>query len=38
MNGLEFTNEAAKQLERLYLTRDIVAQRLDAVRAICAKA
>jgi ubiquinone/menaquinone biosynthesis C-methylase UbiE len=32
MTGLEFTNEAAKQLEKVYLARDIVAQRLETIR------
>jgi arsenite methyltransferase len=32
MAGLEFTDEAAKQLERVYLTRDIIAQRLETMR------
>jgi hypothetical protein len=26
MTGLEFTSEAAKQLEKVYLTKDIIAQ------------
>jgi arsenite methyltransferase len=32
MTGLEFTNEAAKQLEKVYLARDIVAQRVETIR------
>jgi arsenite methyltransferase len=32
MTGLEFTSEAAKQLERVYLARDIVAQRVETIR------
>jgi arsenite methyltransferase len=34
MAGLEFTNEAAKQLEKIYLTRDIIAQRLETIRQL----
>jgi SAM-dependent methyltransferase len=34
MTGLEFTSEAAKQLERVYLTRDMIAQRLETVRQL----
>ena len=32
MNGLKFTDEAARQLERFYRTKDIVAQRLETIR------
>jgi arsenite methyltransferase len=32
MSGLEFTKEAAKQLEKVYLTRDVIAQRLETLR------
>ena len=32
MSGLEFTDEAAKQLEKLYLTTDVAAQRLETIR------
>jgi ubiquinone/menaquinone biosynthesis C-methylase UbiE len=32
MTGLEFTSEAAKQLEKVYLARDIVAQRVETIR------
>src|SRR6516225_9376746 len=32
MSGLEFTDEAAKQLEKAYLTTDVVAQRLETIR------
>jgi ubiquinone/menaquinone biosynthesis C-methylase UbiE len=34
MTGLEFTNEAAKQLEKIYLTRDIIAQRLETIQQL----
>src|SRR5262249_40462240 len=34
MSGLEFTEDAARQLERLYLTRDIVAQRSETIRQL----
>ena len=34
MSGLEFTEEAARQLESLYLTRDIVAQRSETIRQL----
>jgi ubiquinone/menaquinone biosynthesis C-methylase UbiE len=34
MSGLEFTKEAAKRLERIYLTRDVVAQRLETIRQL----
>ncbi len=34
MSGLEFTKEAAKQLEIIYLTRDVVAQRLETIRQL----
>ena len=32
MSGIEFTNEAARQLEKTYLTRDLIAQRLETIR------
>jgi arsenite methyltransferase len=32
MSGLQFTEEAARQLEKLYLTKDVVAQRSDTIR------
>src|SRR5260221_2146162 len=32
--GLEFTEEAARQLERLYLTRDVVAQRSETINLL----
>ena len=32
ITGLEFTSEAAKQLEKIYLTGDIVAQRVETIR------
>ena len=34
MSGLEFTKEAAKQLEKAYLKRDVVAQRLETIRQL----
>src|SRR5258708_10781004 len=34
MSGLEFTEEAARQLERLYLTRDVVAQRSETINLL----
>ena len=34
MTGLEFTSEAAKQLEKVYLTRDVIAQRLETIRQL----
>ena len=34
MSGLEFTDDAARQLENLYLTRDIVAQRAETIRQV----
>jgi arsenite methyltransferase len=34
MSGLEFTKEAAKQLEKIYLTRDVIAQRLETLRQL----
>ena len=34
MSGLEFTDAAAKRLERLYLTRDVVAQRSETLRLL----
>ena len=32
MNGLQFTDEAARQLEKAYLTRDVIAQRSETIR------
>jgi arsenite methyltransferase len=32
MNGLQFTDEAAQQLEKAYLTRDVIAQRSETIR------
>jgi cyclopropane fatty-acyl-phospholipid synthase-like methyltransferase len=32
MSGLEFTDEAARQLEKAYLTRDVIAQRSETIR------
>ena len=34
MSGLEFTEEQAKRLARTYLTRDVVAQRLETIRQL----
>ncbi len=34
MSGLEFTKEDAKRLEKLYLTRDVTAQRLETIRQL----
>ena len=34
MSGLEFTDEAARQLEKLYLTKDVIAQRAETIRQI----
>ena len=34
MSGLVFTDDAARQLENLYLTRDIVAQRAETIRQV----
>jgi arsenite methyltransferase len=34
MGGLEFTKEAAERLEKIYLTRDVVAQRLETIRLL----
>jgi arsenite methyltransferase len=34
MSGLEFTDAAAKRLERHYLTRDVVAQRSETLRLL----
>lgn len=34
MSGLEFTKEAAKRLEKTYLTKDVVAQRLETIRQL----
>ena len=32
MSGLEFTDEAARQLEKAYLSRDVIAQRSETIR------
>jgi arsenite methyltransferase len=32
MSGLQFTDEAARRLEKAYLTRDVIAQRSDTIR------
>jgi arsenite methyltransferase len=34
MTGLEFTDDAAKHLEKVYLTSDVVAQRLETIRQL----
>jgi len=34
MSGLVFTEEAARQLERLYLTRDVAAQRSETINLL----
>lgn len=34
MNGLEFTEAAARQLEKIYLTKDVVAQRSHTIRQL----
>lgn len=34
MSGLEFTDEAARRLESLYLTRDVAAQRAETIRRL----
>ena len=34
MSGLEFTKDAARRLESLYLTRDVVAQRAETIRRL----
>ena len=34
MSGLEFTEDAARQLETLYLTRDVVAQREETLKQL----
>jgi ubiquinone/menaquinone biosynthesis C-methylase UbiE len=34
MSGLQFTEDAARQLESLYLTRDIVAQRSETIKQL----
>jgi len=34
MSGLEFTEDAARQLEKLYLTRDVVAQRSETIKQL----
>jgi SAM-dependent methyltransferase len=34
MTGLEFTDDAARQLESLYLTRDVVAQRAETLKQL----
>jgi hypothetical protein len=36
MNGLQFTDEAARQLEKAYLTRDVIAQRSETIRRLIA--
>jgi len=35
MSGLQFTEEAAQQLETLYMTRDVVAQRTATLEKMC---
>ena len=32
MNGLQFTDETARQLKKVYLTRDVIAQRSETIR------
>jgi arsenite methyltransferase len=34
MSGLQFTDEAARQLEKTYLSRDVIAQRLETIRQL----
>lgn len=34
MSGLEFTDAAARRLEKLYLTRDVIAQRTETLRQL----
>jgi arsenite methyltransferase len=34
MSGIEFTKDAARRLENLYLTRDVVAQRAETIRLL----
>src|ERR1700726_324657 len=34
MSGLEFTDGAAKRLEKLYLTKDVIAQRSETLRQL----
>ena len=34
MSGLQFSEEAARQLERIYLTSDVVAQRSETIRLL----
>jgi arsenite methyltransferase len=34
MSGLKFTEDAARQLERVYLTRDVVAQRSETIKQL----
>jgi len=34
VSGLEFTGEAARQLERVYLERDVVAQRSETIKQL----
>src|SRR6202795_4901312 len=34
MSGLEFTEDAALHLERLYLTNDVVAQRSETIKQL----
>jgi arsenite methyltransferase len=38
MTGLQFTDEAARQLEKAYLSRDVTAQRSETIRhlSLCA--
>jgi hypothetical protein len=37
MSGLKFTEEAARQLERLYLTKDVVAQRSETISSLLSR-
>ncbi len=34
MNGLKFSEEVARKLERLYLTKDVVAQRSETIKQL----
>ena len=34
MSGLKFTEDAARQLEALYLTSDVIAQRAEILRRL----
>jgi len=34
MSGLEYTKENAKRLEKIYLTRDVAAQRSETIRQL----